>query len=217
MRVTIGSPTTRFPDGHGGWWFGQSSFTPRGAAFGEVAVPGPPEGPRARAYLESVFPLLAGTLLEGDLAELPETVRVALVKAIHDGGGQARLGTETYRGRSYVAARLGRIQPRTRVFVSNPVARAAIFMNDQLLTAGKRFWSALGEASGHDGLKVEADLPRRGTAEREEDATDHLQWFAPREQLIRFAADDITGAELMDASVVLLEGNRVALPLDVAR
>jgi hypothetical protein len=187
------------------------------AAFAEVTVTGPPEGPRARAYLESVFPLLAGELLEGGLADFPEPVRVALVKTIHDTGGQARLGTEEYQGRSYVVARLGRIQPQTRVFVSNPVARAAIFMNEQLLTAGRRFWAALGEAPGYDGLKIEADLPRRGTAEREEEASDHLQWFAPRGDLARFAVDEITSADLLDASVVLLEGNRVALPLDVAR
>lgn len=188
-----------------------------GSAFAEVTVAGPPGGPRARAYLDSIFPLLTPVLLDGQVRDLPEPVQVALVETIYASGGQARMDSEEYRGHTYLAARLGRIQPRTRIFVSNPVARAAIFTNDQLLTVARRFWTALGREAPFDGLEIEADLPRRGTAEREEEATDHLEWYAPGAELTRFAADEITSADLLDASVVLLEGNRVALPLDVAR
>ncbi len=188
-----------------------------GAAFSEVTALGGPEGSQARAYLESTFPLLTKVLLEGDVTHLPDVVQVGLVRAIHDSGGQARLGTETYRDGSYLVVRMGRITPRTRVFLSNPVARAAIVVNDQLLAVAKRFWKPLGKGAGFDGLKIEADLPRPGTVEPEEEDTDRVEWYAPWPELSRFAVDEITSAALLEKSVVLLDHNRVALPLDVAR
>lgn len=126
-----------------------------------------------------VFPLLTKLLLEGDITHLPDVVQAGLVRAIHDSGGQARLGTETYRDGSYLVVRMGRITPRTRLFLSNPVARAAIVMD------------------------------------RED--TDRVEWYAPWPELSRFAVDEITSAALLEKSVVLLDHNRVALPLDVAR
>lgn len=188
-----------------------------GAAFAEVTAPGGPDGSQARAYLESIFPLLTKVLLEGDVTHLPDVVQVGLVRAIHDSGGQARLGTETYRDGSYLVVRMGRITPRTRVFLSNPVARAAIVMNDQLLAVAKRFWKPLGKGAGFDGLKIEADLPRPVTVEPDKEETDGVEWYAPWPELSRFAVDEITSAALLEKSVVLLDHNRVALPLDVAR
>jgi hypothetical protein len=188
-----------------------------GAAFAEVTVPGEPDGTEARAYLESVFPLLTKLLLEGDITHLPDVVQVGLVRAIHESGGQARLGTETYRDGSYLVVRMGRITPRTRLFLSNPVARAAIVMNDQLLAVAKRFWKPLGKGAGFEGLKVEADLPGPGTAGPDKEDTDRVEWYAPWPELSRFAVDEITSAALLEKSVVLLDHNRVTLPLDVAR
>jgi hypothetical protein len=194
-----------------------SSVRDVGAAFAEVTAPGGPDGTQAQAYLESVFPLLAKVLLEGDITHLPDAVQMGLVRAIHQSGGQARLGTETYHDGSYLVVRMGRIAPRTRVFLSNPVARAAIVMNDQLLAVAKSFWKPLGKGAGFDGLKVEADLPRPGTAEADKEDTDRVEWYTPWPELSRFAVDEITSAALLDKSVVLLDHNRVALPLDVAR
>jgi hypothetical protein len=188
-----------------------------GAAFADVTASGPPDGAAARAYLESVFPLLAKVMLEGDVTHLPDTVQVGLVRAIHESGGQARLGTETYRDGSYLVVRMGRITPRTSLFLANPVARAAIVMNDQLLAVAKRFWKPLGKGAGFDGLKIEADLPRARTADREAEGTDLVEWYASWPELSRFAVDEITSAALLEKSVVLLDHNRVALPLDVAR
>jgi len=187
------------------------------AAFADVTAAGRPDGSEARAYLESVFPLLAKVLLEGDITHLPDNVQVGLVRAIHESGGQARLGTETYRDGSYLVVRMGRMTPRTPLFLANPVARAAIVMNDQLLAVAKRFWKPLGKGAGFDGLKIDADLPRARAAERDEEGTDRLEWYAPWPELSRFAVDEITSAVLLEKSVVLLEHNRVALPLDVAR
>lgn len=188
-----------------------------GEAFTEVTASGGPAGLEARAYLESVFPLLTKLLLAGEVTHLPDTVQVGLVTAIYESRGQARLGTQTYRDGPYLVVRLGRITPRTRLFVSNPVARAAIFMNDQLLAIAKCFWKPLAQGAGFDGLKLEADLPRPGTAERDEQEIDRIEWYAPWAELSRFATDEITSAALLERSVVLLEHNRVALPLDVAR
>jgi hypothetical protein len=188
-----------------------------GAAFAQVTATGGADGSEARAYLESVFPLLAKVLLEGDVTHLPDTVQVDLVRAIHESGGQARLGTETYRDGSYLVVRMGRITPRTRLFLSNPVARAAIVMNDQLLAVAKRFWKPLGKGAGFGGLKIDADLPRAGTAEPDKEDIDRVEWYAPWPELSRFAVDEITSAALVEKSVVLLDHNRVALPLDVAR
>jgi hypothetical protein len=188
-----------------------------GAAFAEVTAPGAPDGTEARTYLESVFPLLAKLLLEGDVTHLPDVVQVGLVRAIHDSGGQARLGTETYRDSPYLVVRMGRITPRTRLFLSNPVARAAIVMNDQLVAVAKGFWKPLGKGAGFGGLKIEADLPRPGTAAPDKEDADRVEWYTPWPELSRFAVDEITSAALIEKSVVLLDHNRVALPLDVAR
>jgi hypothetical protein len=122
-----------------------------------------------------------------------------------------------YRDGSYLVVLMGRITPRAPVFLANPVARAAIVMNDQLLAVAKRFWKPLGKGAGFDGLKIEADLPRARTAEREAEGTDLVEWYAPWPELSRFAVDEITSAALLEGSVVLLDHNRVALPLDVAR
>ena len=195
----------------------QPSVRDVGAAFADVTAPGRPDGSEARAYLDGVFPLLTKVLLEGDITRLPDTVQVGLVRAIYESGEKARLGTETYREGFHLVVRMGRITPRTPLFLANPVARAAIVMNDQILAVAKRFWKPLGAGARFDGIKIEADLPRARTAEQDEKRTDRFEWYAPWPELSRFAADEITSAALLEKSVVLLEHNRVALPLDVAR
>ena len=67
-------------------------------------------------------------------------------------------------------------------------------------------------SQGRSGL-----LETRSTAAPEKEDTDRVEWYAPWPKLSRFAVDEITSAALIEESVVLLDHNRVALPLDVAR
>ena len=60
-------------------------------------------------------------------------------------------------------------------------------------------------------------LETRSTAAPEKEDTDRVEWYAPWPELSRFAVDEITSAALLEKSVVLVDHNRVALPLDVAR
>ncbi|MBI2222798.1 MAG: hypothetical protein HYU53_16535 [Acidobacteria bacterium] len=187
-------------------------------ALREVVVEGPPSGPAARAALDHLYALLAGRWFDRETLALSHDTRLALVRLAHARGTRVAFSAAVYRDRRYLSLDLGSAAPILTALQPNAPARAAPLFNDDLLGAAREVWRVTGGVPGFEGIRLTVRLPHRqsagAVATRDGDS---IAWYAPRDLVGRFAADDITGQQLVDGSVVLVNGNRAQILLGAAR
>lgn len=187
-------------------------------ALREVVVEGPPSGTAATAALNDVRALLAEGWFDEELRALPHVTRLALVQLAHARRARVTFSAVTYRGRRYLSMDLGTAAPVLTALQPNAPARAARLFNDDLLGTAKTVWRATGGMSGVEGVRMILRLPHRRSADTQTTLDgDTIEWYAPRDLVGQFAADDITGQQLLDGSVVLVNGNRAQILLGVPR
>lgn len=100
--------------------------------------------------------------------------------------------------------------------IMNPAKRVAGTFQRGLLTLIKGLHQVLAEdAPGIEGIKIEWKIFYRefGQDPPAPLNSDQMFIYSNRDQLAKFANDDITNQELIDSSVVLLNGDRVAVSL----
>lgn len=185
------------------------------AAFWEIAVPGPASGPAARRYLEESYRGLAGAFFQGALAKLSDDRKLQLVRVAHAAGSDVAFDRKEYKGRTYLVARLGAwTYP---AFPINVLARVARAFNDRLLTLSKELGRAIHGEPGYFGVELELSLvratPTASSSAAEDVRGDRVEWFAPADRLWAFSEDEISGQQLLDGSVLLVDGNRSELAL----
>ncbi len=87
-------------------------------------------------------------------------------------------------------------------------------MNRQVLGAAKALAAALPPGATIDGLKLDLRLPpRRAGARSTPPEEARLEIYFPLGPLRGFADDELTSQQLIDAAVVLLDGNRIQVDL----
>lgn len=84
----------------------------------------------------------------------------------------------------------------------------------------KAFGRAVGGESAVGGVKLEVRLPHRTSVD---DATasvaagDAIEWYAPVDLVTKFADDDVMSQQLVDGSILRVNGSRAQLVLAGAR
>ncbi len=187
-------------------------------ALREVVVEGPASGPAAAAALDDVQALLAERWFDTETRALPRATRLALTRFASARRTRVAFSAAAYRGRRYLSLDLGSAAAILTALQPNAPARAARLFNDDLLGAVKEVWRVTGGVQGFDGVRLGLRLPHRRSADT--GATldgDTIEWYAPRDLTGQFAADDITGQQLLDGSVVLVNGNRAQILLGAGR
>ncbi len=120
--------------------------------------------------------------------------------------------TETFKGKTHFAVTL---QPVAVVYNSNKLnssARVAKVFNERIIERIRAFKGPAQE-SGIDGLKFSAEVAYRNFVDEPTSHQDQLEIYLPLELIMKFTEADITTQQLVDGSVVLLNGNRIQILL----
>jgi hypothetical protein len=95
-------------------------------------------------------------------------------------------------------------------------ARAARIIQEALLDDLKTKFVLLKDVP-IDGLRISVDIPYRDFVRESEVKIDNLMIYCTLENLGKFVAADITSQALIDASVILINGNRTAVNLGAGK
>ena len=96
----------------------------------------------------------------------------------------------------------------------NQAERTSQVVEQKVLFQLRALYKKIGKVEGLKGIKVTTKIGYRSFLESA-DATkfDELELYAPLEEIAKFDDADITNQELIDKSVVLINGNRVSVSL----
>jgi hypothetical protein len=128
--------------------------------------------------------------------------------------GQNTFGTETFKGKNYFAVTLGSDGQVFNSNVLNSSARIAKVINDEVIGKVKIF-KGPSQVTGIDGLKFTAGVDFRNFVNESELQIHHdrLDVYLPLDLCLKFVDADITSQQLIDGSTVLVNGDRVQVPL----
>jgi len=180
----------------------------------QFVVAGPPDGPAAQALLEKAVSQATAPLFAKELAAVPEERRSGLVAAIRQVNA-GEVTPLTYRDSLYLSLDLG---PHGNVFNTiqmNRTQRVARVTTEQLIPALRAMERGLAGVEAVQGVALQVGIayknfvnPANGEA-----GLDLLEILVPRAELAKLANDELTSQQLVAASVVRLNGNRIDVDL----
>src|SRR5260370_5616762 len=181
------------------------------ADFKKLIAPGNWEQfEKTEDFHENVFAVQQGKIFVGPMAALSDRAKLALLDMACTGPDS--FGAETYKGKSYFAISLG---PDAEVYNSNVMnssARVAKIINDRIIGRVKTF-RAPAQETGIDGLQFSAVINFHNFVNEPTIRTDRLEVYLPLDLCMKFVDADVTSQQLIDGSIVLLNGNRIQVPL----
>ncbi len=166
----------------------------------------------ADSVLQLSYAAIDSVTFVGPLATFSPAERTALLKFAHITANGTTLGSEDFKGLTYMT-------------ISLPLYGST--WNDLQVTRSKRIGALIEEqlallklfakiAMPHDaigGLMLRQDV-RHGTAPYYTDATtEHVMAYFPLKAILSFADFDITSQELVNQSIILVDDNRVEVDL----
>ncbi|MEA2563784.1 MAG: hypothetical protein QOH06_5288 [Acidobacteriota bacterium] len=184
------------------------------ALVDQFVVAGPPDSPAAQALLEKAVARVMAPLFAKELASVPEERRSGLVAALRKVGAG---GVEplAYRDALYLSVSLG---PHGNVFNTiqmNRTQRVARVTTEQLIPALREIERGLAGTEAIQGVALEVEIAYKNflKPDNAEAGLDRLEILVPRAELAKLADDEITSQQLVNASVVRLNGNRIEVDL----
>lgn len=177
-------------------------------------VDGPPDSPAAQALLEKAVARVMAPLFAKEFAAVPEEWRSSLAAAIRRVGA-GKVEPLTYRDSLYLSVNLG---PHGNVFNTiqmNRTQRVARVTVEQLIPALREMERGLVGADAVQGVALHVGIFYKNfvTPDNGEAGFDLLEILVPRAELKKLASDEITSQQLVAASVVRLDGNRIDVDL----
>lgn len=158
----------------------------------------------AQMYLPKVF--------AGPLAGIALDKQLKLFDALKF--DSESIGTESFKGKLYMVIRL---PPEDLVFNTNLVnqpARVSRTLQRGALTLLKGLNQVVtGDVPEIEGIKMECKIFYRNFNTDEKTGTELMFFYATADQLVKYAESDITNQQLVDNSIVLVNGDRVAVSL----
>jgi hypothetical protein len=168
----------------------------------------------AGAYTKEAYAALSAKFFTGPLASLAEDKKTALLTFAHVAAHGTTIGSTTYKEHLYLVVDLGADENVYNELRLNQSQRLNRAMNDKLLVVLKAFAEPVRDVMDIFGLKLEYSIPHKSfTDETATSSLDKLELYAPAELIRKFADADITGQQLLDGSVVIVNSNRVQVSL----
>lgn len=185
------------------------------AAFRELVIVDAPTSDAAKAYVTQRYADMSSKVFTGSLAQVPEDARMVALKYADGIAHAASVGLATYKEQSYFLLDLGEGGSIYNTLQMNETARVARTINDTVLKLLKGSMAAFSHLGQTVGVKVQMQILSRNFARGEfiKPDVDLLTIYAPYDLIKKFADADITSQQLIDGSVVLVNDNRVQVPL----
>jgi len=167
------------------------------------------ESVRATAYRS-----LASVYFVGPLADLPDPTKQVLLTFADLTAKGTRIGSVTFKEKLYLVIDLGETGAVYNDLKLNQAQRVALVVNERLLTILKAFAAPVREATNIQGLKLEYNIFHKNFANQySTPAIDKLEMYVNVDDIRTFADADITSQQLIDKSIVLVDSNRIQVPL----
>lgn len=184
------------------------------SVLGEVAIAGPSSGPQVKESLDSAYALLAGNIFTGPLAAIPRDRQLLLLSFAHLTAEGTTIGNASFKDNAYLAVDLGEDPNVYNTLQLNQTQRVAKIVNERLLVVIKAFAAPAQGAAPLHGLKLQLRIPYKDFLQQYAvPQYDTLELYLPLESIARFTDAEITSQELIDQSVVLVNSNRLQIPL----
>lgn len=172
-----------------------------------VAVQNIDQFKESEYFRKEVFDVLDPQIFVGPLAGLPFKLKLALLDFVHFNKESITAGT--YKGKSYLSVDLGDSGDVYNSLRLDQSARVARVINEKYLSLIKTF-SSVAEQAGIEGIKLTAVIQHKSFLDQLATPTrDHLEVYVPLDRAQQFNNAEITSQQLMDASVILLNDNRI--------
>ena len=167
------------------------------------------------AYREEVYVMLGKAFFDGTpLATLSDGQKRALCMYANVTANGTKIGCLTYKENLYLTVDIGRDSNVYNDLKLNQVQRVAKVLNERLLAVLKAFTIPVKDEMNIYGLKLEMLIPHKNFLDENTAAfTDKLEIYAPIDLILKFAEADITSQEFIDGCVVIVESNRISVPL----
>jgi hypothetical protein len=190
------------------------SVTDINAALDRLVFPGTLEQFKASDYYQKELTgLFLPKIFTGPLAGIAADKQLKLLEAVQY--GLEAIGGETYKGKFYLKVRLP--DAPDDAWNSNRVNRPSR-VSRTLQAGALTLLKGLNEviAAGVpeiQGIKLEINIFYRDPNATNENSIELMALYATAEQLIKFAENDITNQQLVDNSIILVDGDRMAVSL----
>jgi hypothetical protein len=181
-----------------------------------ISVPGNADGPDAQRYRASIQAGIMSKVFVDELSSIPDSGRIALMELVNPDRHLVLSGTvglAQFKDKKWIELGIGSGDSVYNTLKLNQSQRLALAVSQRALKLLKAALPYATQAS-LAGIKLTADIYSRSFAnEYEEPGREHLEMYVPSDQLKAFAAADATSQQLINASTVLLNGDRVAVNL----
>lgn len=192
----------------------KQNVTDINAAFKEVVALGRASDQEATDYLKQIYDDRAQRFFAGRPTELSEEKKLNLVRFAHKAGGSTTLKSETYKSSVFLVIDLGIDENVYNTLRMNQAARVARVINERLLALLKGASQYITDSRELQGVKLELKIPHKDFSNEYTKAnTDLLQIYVPLIEIKRFVDAEITSQQLIDNSIVIVNDNRVQVPL----
>lgn len=161
-------------------------------------------------FHKTVFATQNSMIFVGPLAQLSDSLKIALMRTVCD--GQNTFDVETFKSRSYFAVHLASDGIVYNSLKLDESARVRRTINEELLHRIKLF-RGIAEQTGIDGVKFTISISYRDFVNETVAHVDKMEVYVPLDLSMKFADADITSQQLLDGSIVLLNDNRIQVNL----
>jgi hypothetical protein len=181
-------------------------------AFQEIAFVGTISAFEKSDYFKKeVVDVLFPKVFRGSLSKLDSNTQMELMRSV--GYDIDAIGNTDYKDEQYLAIRVP-VGIEYNTLRVNQAERTSQVVEQKILAQLRAMYKKIGKLKGLKGFKVSAKVGYRNFLERfSATQYDDLEIYAPLEEIAKFDDADITSQELIDKSVVLINGNRVRVSL----
>jgi hypothetical protein len=144
-------------------------------------------------------------LFIGEAAGMPPASREQLLAFAESAGVAPKVTLSTFQGVAYLGIDLGVDSMGYNSLRLDAAERAGVVIGEWMLDRARHF-APLGEATGIGGLKLTIEVPFQDFVQRSRIEQNRLQVYVLSSMARRFASAEITGQEMIDSSVVVIDG-----------
>ncbi len=180
-------------------------------AWKEIAIP-PVEW---SAYADEIYAEEAETKLRGEMALWPKEKQVSLIRFLHQTLFCQSVTLENYKEIEYLTVDTGNGGWIYNDLQLNQTQRLAKVINERLLVLLRQF-STYASEMGNSGVQLTGQILHKSLLDKYAlPMTDHFRIYITADQIKKFVDADITSQQLIDQGIVLLNNNRVSVPLSL--
>lgn len=153
-------------------------------------------------------------VFSGALASVPEQTQSMLLDAAREGEFSPFFAAREFQGKNYFRVNLGLYPSVMNTARLNMNQRISTALTSSILTYLKAFGVGLGDSGGLGGINLRVSIGHRNfVSPSPRYEMDLVEIYMQTEDIVRFSRAEITGQELVDRSVVLVNDNRTKLVL----